>query len=99
MKKTFVSFVVSAALVMAPLPAMTQSTSSTPGTGPMPAAGAAGVKPAQDAGPGPNVWWWVGGGALIGLGVLLLANNDDNNSHQNAATTTTASTTTSGTSP
>ena len=99
MKKTVVSFVVSAAMVMAPLPAMTQGTSTNTGTstskttGPMPAAGAAGVKPAQDAGTTPPVWWWVGGGALIGLGVLLLTNSDDNNSHINPSTTTTTTAT------
>ena len=91
MTKTFVSFVVSTAMVMAPLPAMTQS------TGPMPPAGAAGVKPAQDAGTTVPVWWWVGGGALIGLGILLLTDNEDNNSHINPSTPTTTTTTTTAT--
>ena len=83
MKKAFVSFVVSAALVMAPLPAMTQSAQNT---GPMPAGGAAGVKPAQDSGPNVPWWWLIGGGAAIGLGVLLLTNNDNNKSQANPPT-------------
>ena len=92
MKKTFVSFVVSTALVMAPLPALTQTSSTN--TGPMPAAGAAGVKPAQDAGTTPPIWWWVGGGAVIGLGILLLTDNENNHSQANSPTTTTTTTTT-----
>ena len=73
MKRTIISTLVSAALVIAPLPAMSAD------TGPLPAAPAAGVKQAQGA-DNPPVLWLVGAGVVIGLGILILANNNNNNS-------------------
>jgi len=85
-KRTIISTVVSAALVIAPLPAMSAD------TGPLPAAPAAGVKQAQGA-DNPPVLWLVGAGVVIGLGILILANN--NNSNSTPAPTPSGSTTTS----
>ena len=72
MKRTIISTLVSAALVIAPLPAMSAD------TGPLPAAPAAGVKQAQGA-DNPPVLWLVGAGVVIGLGILILANNNNSN--------------------
>jgi len=72
-KKSIISTVVSAALIVAPLPAMSAD------TGPLPAAPAAGVKQAQ-GNDNPPVLWLVGAGVVIGLGILILANNNNSNS-------------------
>jgi hypothetical protein len=86
-KRTFISTIVSAALIVAPLPAMSAD------TGPLPAAPAAGVKQAQGADNNPPVLWLVGAGVVIGLGILILANNNNSNgttSPQPPGTTTTS---------
>lgn len=84
-KKSIVSMIVSAALVIAPLPAMSAD------TGPLPAAPAAGVKQAQGANDllNPPLLWLVGAGVVIGLGILVLSNNNNSNSVPAPATTTT----------
>ena len=88
MKRSIISMVVSAALVIAPLPAMSAD------TGPLPAAPAAGVKQAQGANDlNPPLLWIVGAGVVIGLGILVLANN--NNGNGTPATPQTTTTTTS----
>jgi hypothetical protein len=87
-KRSIISMVVSAALVIAPLPAMSAD------TGPLPAAPAAGVKQAQGANDlNPPLLWIVGAGVVIGLGILVLANN--NNGNGTPATPQTTTTTTS----
>ena len=88
MKKSIISMLVSAALIVAPLPAMSAD------TGPLPAAPAAGVKQAQgNDRDNPPVLWLVGAGVVIGLGILILANN--NNSNGTAAPIPPGTTTTS----
>src|SRR5215475_4767504 len=83
-KRTIISMLVSAALVVAPLPAMSAD------TGPLPAAPAAGVKQAQGANDINPPWLWiVGAGVVIGLGILVLANNNNSNSTPAPAPTTT----------
>jgi hypothetical protein len=73
-KRSIVSMVVSGALVIAPLPAMSAD------TGPLPAAPAAGVKQAQGANDlNPQLLYLVGAGVVIGLGILILANNNNSN--------------------
>ena len=69
-KTSIVSMILSAALAIAPLPAMSAD------TGPLSAAPAAGVKQAQ-GGDDPSTMWVVGAGVVIGVGILLLANNNN----------------------
>jgi len=86
-KRSIISMLVSAALVIAPLPAMSAD------TGPLPAAPAAGVKQAQGANDlNPPLLWLVGAGVVIGLGILVLANNNNSNGTPVPTTTTTTST-------
>ena len=83
-KRSIISMVVSAALFIAPLPAMSAD------TGPLPAAPAAGVKQAQGANDiNPPLLWLVGAGVVIGLGILVLANNNNSDTPAPAPTTTT----------
>jgi hypothetical protein len=86
-KRTLISLLVSTAMVIGPLPAMSAD------TGPLPSGTAAGVKQAQ-ADNDPPLLWLVGAGVVIGIGILILANNNDNNGGTAAATTTAATTTT-----
>jgi len=84
--------VVSAALVIAPLPAMSAD------TGPLPAAPAAGVKQAQGANDllgNTPLLWLVGAGVVIGLGILVLANNNNSNGSATPVPVPTTTTTTS----
>ena len=90
MKRALISVLISAAMVIGPLPAMSAD------TGPLPSGTAAGVKQAQ----GNNdeetpLLWLVGAGVIIGLGILILSNNNNNN----AAPVTPPVTTTTTTSP
>jgi len=88
-KKSIISTVVSAALVIAPLPAMSAD------TGPLPAAPAAGVKQAQGTDTtNPPLLWLVGAGVVIGLGILILANNNNSNAVPAPPSTTTTTTST-----
>ena len=91
MKRSILSIVVSAALVIAPLPAMSAD------TGPLPAAPAAGVKQAQGANDQtPPTLWLVGAGVVIGLGILILANNNNSNGSVPVPPSTTTTTTSTG---
>ena len=90
MKRALISVLISAAMVIGPLPAMSAD------TGPLPSGTAAGVKQAQ----GNNdeetpLLWLVGAGVIIGLGILILSNNNNNN----AAPVTPATTTTTSPAP
>ncbi len=91
MKRALISVLISAAMVIGPLPAMSAD------TGPLPSGTAAGVKQAQ----GNNdeetpLLWLVGAGVIIGLGILILSNNNNNSAAPvTPATTTTTTTTTS----
>jgi len=87
-KKSIISTVVSAALVIAPLPAMSAD------TGPLPAAPAAGVKQAQGTDTNPPLLWLVGAGVVIGLGILILSNNNNGNAVPAPVPTTTTTTST-----
>jgi len=68
-KRALISVLISAAMVIAPLPAMSAD------TGPLPSGTAAGVKQAQSDDNTP-LYWLVGAGVVIGLGVLILSNNN-----------------------
>ena len=88
-KRKILSVVVSAALAIAPLPAMSAD------SGPLPAAPAAGVKQAQGANDTtPPYLWLVGAGVVIGLGILVLANNNNSSSVPVPPSTTTTTTST-----
>lgn len=63
------SFLVSAGIVLAPLPAMAAD------IGPLAAGGAAGVHQAQAENYRP-VFWLAGAGALVALGTMLVMNNN-----------------------
>jgi hypothetical protein len=89
-KRSIISMLVSAALVIAPLPAMSAD------TGPLPAAPAAGVKQAQGNNDiNPPLLWLVGAGVVIGLGILILANNNNSNGSAVPVPVPTTTTTTS----
>ena len=87
MKRSHISLLVSAAMVIAPLPAMSAD------TGPLAPGAAAGVKKAQADDDVPLLWL-VGAGAVIALGALALSNNSNNNSSPSTPSTPTTTTTT-----
>ena len=89
MKRALTSLLISAAMVIGPLPAMSAD------TGPLPAGTVAGVKQAQSADDETPWLWLVGAGVVIGLGILILSNN--NNSAAAAAVTPPVTTTTTTT--
>ena len=91
MKRAHISLLVSVAMVIAPLPAMSAD------TGPLAPAGAAGIKQAQDKDDDVPLLWLLGAGAVIVIGALLLSNNSNNNSPAASPTTTTTTTTTTHT--
>ena len=101
MKKALVSLLVSAAMVIGPLPAM--SADSNPAktgpvaqTGPLAPGTAAGVKLAQGQDDdNPPLIWLVGAGIVIGVGILLLTNNNQGRTLPQI-TPTTATTQTGG---
>ena len=70
MKKTLISLFVSAAMVIAPMPAMAAD------TGPLPPGAPAGVKQAQSD-TNPPILWIIGAGVVIALGILVLSINND----------------------
>lgn len=85
MKKSLVSLAVSAAIAIAPLPALAE-TSAAPApkaveaTGPLAPGGAAGVQQAQAL--GVPLFWWIAGAAAVGaiVWVAVDSNNDDSSS-------------------
>ena len=83
MKKALISLLVSAAVVIGPLPAIAAD------TGPLAPGSAAGVQQAQ-AGDDPPVLWIIGFGVVVGLGILILTQNNHGNSLTQAPTTTTS---------
>ena len=87
MKRTLISLLVSTAMVIGPLPAMSAD------TGPLPSGNAAGVKQAQNDND-PPLLWLVGAGVVIGLGILILSNNNNSGGGGTSTTTTAATTTT-----
>ena len=90
MKRALISLLISAAMVIGPLPAMSAD------TGTLPSGTAAGVKQAQGNNDDETpLLWLVGAGVVIGLGILILSNN--NNSAAAAAVTPPVTTTTTTT--
>ena len=94
MKRALISVLISAAMVIGPLPAMSAD------TGPLPTGSAAGVKQAQ----GNNdeetpLLWLVGAGVIIGLGILILSNNNNSAAAAAVVPATTTTTTTTTTTP
>ena len=90
MTKPHISLLVSAAMIIAPLPAMSAD------TGPLAPGSAAGVKQAQSDDKVP-LEWLVGAGVVIALGALALSNNNNSSSPAVSPTTTTTTATTTTT--
>lgn len=67
--KRLISFLVSTAIVIAPLPAVTAEVS------PLASGGAAGVRQAQ-AGGNPPMLWLIGVGATVALGAMMIMNSN-----------------------
>ena len=89
MKRALISVLISAAMVIGPLPAMSAD------TGPLPSGTAAGVKQAQGNNDDETpLLWLVGAGVVIGLGILILSNNNNNSAAAVSPATTTTTTTT-----
>ena len=87
-KKALIALVTSAAMAIAPLPAMSAD------TGPLAPGSAAGVKQAQ-ADNDPPLLWLVGAGVVIALGILALSNNNNGGGGTSTPTTTSTTSTTS----
>jgi hypothetical protein len=84
-KKVLISLLVSAAMVIGPLPAMAADTGLAPGA-------AAGVQQAQGRDDdNPPVIWLIGFGVVVALGIIILTQNN----HGTALTQATIPTTTS----
>jgi hypothetical protein len=84
-KKALISLLVSAAMVIGPLPAIAAD------TGPLAPGSAAGVQQAQGRDDdNPPVLWIIGFGVVVGLGILILTQNNHGNSLTQAPTTTTS---------
>ena len=84
MKKALISVLVSAAMVIGPLPALAAD------TGPLAPGSAAGVQQAQGRDDdNPQILWIIGFGVVVGLGILILTQNNHGNSLTQAPTTTT----------
>ena len=85
MRKALISLLVSAAMVIGPLPAMAADTGLAPGA-------AAGVQQAQGRDDdNPPVIWLIGFGVVVALGIIILTQNN----HGSALTQATIPTTTS----
>lgn len=92
MKRTLISLLVSAAMVVAPLPAMSAD------TGPLAPGAAAGIQKAQgDNDKDPPLLWLVGAGVVIALGILILSNNNNSEGAPVTPTPITPTTTTTTT--
>ncbi len=93
MKKALISLLVSAVMVVGPLPAMAADTGLAPGA-------AAGVQQAQGRDDdNPPVIWLIGFGVVVALGIVLLTQNHHGESlTQSTPSTTSTSSTTSTTS-
>ena len=86
MKRALISLLVSAAMVIGPLPALSAD------TGPLPSGTAAGIKQAQDKDDSPPLLWLVGAGVVIAIGILLLSNNNNGGGGAPVAVATTTTT-------
>jgi hypothetical protein len=87
-KRTLISLLISTAMVIGPLPAMSAD------TGPLPSGAAAGVKQAQGKDDDETpLLWLVGAGVVIGLGILILSNNNNNSAAAVSPAVTTTTTT------
>ena len=98
MKKALISILVSAVMVIAPLPAMAADTNAANPAKPGPATqagtltpgGAAGVQLAQGLDiDNPPIEWLIGAGVVIAVGILLLTNNNQSKTLPQVPVTTT----------
>jgi hypothetical protein len=82
-RKALISLLVSAAMVVGPLPAMAAD------VGPLAPGAAAGVQQAQgrDDYDNPPVIWLIGFGVVVALGVIILTQNSKGTALTQAATT------------
>ena len=84
MKKSLISLAVSAAIAIAPLPALAETAAApapaVQATGPLAPGGAAGVQEAQAL--GVPLFWWIAGAAAVGaiIWVAVDSDNDDSSS-------------------
>ena len=86
MKKTLISLLVSAAMVIGPLPAMAADTGLAPGA-------AAGVQQAQGRDDdNPPVIWLIGFGVVVALGIIILTQNNHGTALSQVTNTTTTTT-------
>lgn len=87
MRKALISLLVSAAMVIGPLPAMAADTGLAPGA-------AAGVQQAQGRDDdNPPVIWLIGFGVVVALGVIILTQNNHGSALSQVTTPSTTSTT------
>ena len=87
MRKALISFLVSAAMVIGPLPAMAADTGLAPGA-------AAGVQQAQGRDDdNPPVIWLIGFGVVVALGIIILTQNNHGTALTQVTTTSTSGTT------
>lgn len=86
MKKSLISLLVSAAMVIGPLPAMAADTGLAPGA-------AAGVQQAQGRDDdNPPVIWLIGFGVVVALGIIILTQNNHGTALSQVTNTTTTTT-------
>lgn len=86
MKRTLISLLVSAAMVIGPLPAMAADTGLAPGA-------AAGVQQAQGRDDdNPPVIWLIGFGVVVALGIIILTQNNHGTALSQVTNTTTTTT-------
>ena len=85
MKKSLLSLAISAAIAIAPLPALAESAAASAqalspkaveATGPLAPGGAAGVQEAQAL--GVPLFWWLAGAAAVGAIIWVAVDSDDN---------------------
>lgn len=91
MRKALISLLVSAAMVIGPLPAMAADTGLAPGA-------AAGVQQAQGRDDdNPPVIWLIGFGVVVALGVIILTQNNHGSALSQVTPSTTSTTSTTST--